>query len=159
MKRPEEYFPTETGVMTTKRGDGITSGPWYLKDAVVRMFVELEAENPEQAKTVKRLMDTYETTEPEGGKQMDREQVAEAMAWGDKRPQYIISPDSLADRDMYHDADDVEKHVKTLAELVTMQHEALSMMFELIYDAEPGDRQLVADVLALMPTKEDTHDD
>ena len=53
------------------------------------------------------------------------EMVTAAVWWGDHRPQYIISPDSLADRDTYHDADDVEKHAATLVELCGQQHEAL----------------------------------
>jgi len=52
-----------------------------------------------------------------------REEIAEAMGWRHLR--YIVSPESLADLDTYHDPDEVDENIETLQALCRMLNEAL----------------------------------
>lgn len=47
-----------------------------------------------------------------------------------------------------------EKALLDLAALCRLQHETLVLMFDLIDDAEPGDRRRVWETIALMPPKD-----
>lgn len=57
-----------------------------------------------------------------------REKVTKAPEWQHLR--YIVSPESLADLDMYHDPDEVDDNIATLQALCRIQHEALKNVVE-----------------------------